>query len=70
MNHANDASCREALRRLVDFWKVHRRFDANMKDLARHAGVSRDTVYRWLGGRAVPKPEKARRIDEWLSRRG
>ena len=59
----------EAARRLREFWSFHRGFDANMKSLAGHAGVSRDTVYRWLRGKGVPRPDKSRRIEEWLSRR-
>ncbi len=56
--------------RLIDFWRFHRKFDANIKDLARYAGVSRDTVYRWLNRKALPKPAKAKLIEEWLKERG
>ncbi len=55
--------------RLIAYWERHRGFDANMADLARSAGVSRDTVYRWLNGKALPRPGKALLIEEWLSRR-
>ena len=56
--------------RLIVFWRFHRKFDANIKDLARYTGVSRDTVYRWLNRKALPKPAKARLIEEWLRKRG
>ncbi|MCX6350192.1 MAG: helix-turn-helix domain-containing protein [Candidatus Aureabacteria bacterium] len=56
----------ETAQRLKSFWTFHRGFDANMKDLARETGVSRDTVYRWLKGKGIPRLEKARRIEEWL----
>lgn len=59
----------EASRRLREFWSFHRGFDANMASLAGHAGVSRDTVYRWLKGKGVPRPDKSRLIVEWLSKR-
>ncbi len=62
-----DPSCREAARLLIEFWRIHRRFDANIKAFARYAGVSRDTVYRWLNGKGYPKPQKAARIREWLN---
>jgi len=55
--------------RLISFWERHRGFDANMADLARAAGVSRDTVYRWLNRQALPRPGKALLIEEWLNRR-
>ncbi len=55
--------------RLIAYWERHRGFDANMAGLARAAGVSRDTVYRWLRRRALPKPGKAILIQEWLDRR-
>jgi len=54
---------------LIRFWKFHRRFDANIKSLAEHASVSRDTVYRWLNRKALPKLQKARLVDEWLRKR-
>ena len=54
---------------LIQFWKVHRRFDANIKSLAQHASVSRDTVYRWLNRKVLPKPSKAVLIREWLSKK-
>jgi transcriptional regulator with XRE-family HTH domain len=59
----------EIARRLRDFWSFHRGFDANMKSLALHTGVSRDTVYRWLQGKGIPRPEKTRLIEEWLAKR-
>jgi len=40
-----------------------------MKSLASQAGVSRDTVYRWLKGKVVPRPGKAKLIEEWLNKR-
>ncbi|HOO76504.1 MAG TPA: hypothetical protein PLI51_02530 [bacterium] len=55
---------------LIDFWKLHRGLDANMKSLAAHCGVSRDTVYRWLNRRALPRDEKVDLVIEWLRRRG
>lgn len=55
--------------RLISFWERHRGFDANMADLARSTGVSRDTVYRWLNRKALPKPTKVRLIEEWLNKR-
>ncbi len=60
----------EVLERLIKFWSFHRRFDANIKDLAAFCEVSRDTVYRWLNRKALPKPAKAVRIADWLARRG
>lgn len=65
----NDPQIPTVTGRLIAYWERHRGFDANMADLARHAGVSRDTVYRWLKRRALPKPAKALLIEEWLNRR-
>lgn len=59
----------EVSKRLISFWKLHRRFDANIRDLARYASVSPDTVYRWLNGTSLPKPAKAQLIDSWLNAR-
>jgi transcriptional regulator with XRE-family HTH domain len=61
--------CVKTTGRLISFWKFHRGFDANMADLARFTGVSRDTVYRWLNLKAYPRDDKARRIDLWLKER-
>lgn len=64
-----DGTGQPAADRLIDFWKIHRRFDANIRDLARHADVSPDTVYRWLNRKAIPKPAKAQLIESWLDAR-
>lgn len=69
MSTTDNKFCGEVAERLIAFWKIHRRFDANIRDLARHADVSPDTVYRWLNRKAVPKPVKARLIEEWLEAR-
>jgi len=61
--------CAQVADKLIGFWRIHRRFDANIKDLARYAGVSRDTVYRWLNRKALPKRQKAQLIEEWLGKR-
>lgn len=58
-----------AVERLLDYWRFHKGLDANMTDLARYAGVSRDTLYRWLNHKAIPKKDKIRSIDEWLNKR-
>ena len=58
--------CRLITERLILFWEFHRGFDANMADLARYSRVSRDTVYRWLNRKCLPKPAKVRLIKEWL----
>ncbi|MDP8247845.1 MAG: helix-turn-helix transcriptional regulator [Candidatus Tritonobacter lacicola] len=58
--------CSSVLEELITFWHFHRRFDANIVDLARHVSVSRDTVYRWLNRKALPRPHKAMLIAEWL----
>jgi len=60
----------EIRERLIVFWRFHRGFDANMKNLATFCGVSRDTIYRWLNRKALPKPEKAVLIAQWLEKRG
>lgn len=65
-----DPHCRAVAERLISFWERHRGFDANMASLARSAGVSRDTVYRWLRRQALPRPGKALLVEEWLNRRG
>jgi hypothetical protein len=56
--------------RLLEFWRIHRRFDANMASLAAHTGVSRDTIYRWLNRKILPRPRKVALIREWLISRG
>lgn len=65
----HDQSAGEVAERLIAFWKIHRRFDANIRALAEYAHVSPDTVYRWLNRKAVPKPAKARLIESWLDAR-
>ena len=60
---------RATAERLISYWNRHRGFDANMADLARSTGVSRDTVYRWLRRQALPKPGKARLVEKWLNRK-
>ena len=55
--------------RLISFWMFHRGFDADMSDLARFSGVSRDTVYRWLNRKALPRHTKAELIEKWLNTR-
>ena len=59
----------ETIERLVSYWQLHRHFDANIADLARYARVSRDTVYRWLKGKALPKQQKLKLIQEWLNQK-
>ena len=60
---------RSVMEELRTFWHFHRRFDADIVGLARHVSVSRGTIYNWLNGRSLPKPNKARLIAEWLERR-
>jgi len=67
-NDKNSSFAVSVTERLIKFWQIHRRFDANIKDLARYAHVSRDTTYRWLSRKALPKPPKARLIEDWLNR--
>lgn len=57
------------IEQLIAYWKFHKGFDANITDLAKHAGVCRDTVYRWLNQKVVPKEEKLKLIKEWLDKR-
>lgn len=65
----SDSQSHAVIERLISFWERHRGFDANIAALAQAAGVSRDTVYRWLRRKAIPKPGKALLIEEWLNRR-
>ena len=65
-----NGEAQEILERLIVFWRFHRGFDANMRNLAVFCSVSRDTVYRWLNRKALPKPEKAVLIAQWLKKRG
>ncbi len=65
----DDPQTRSVAERLISFWERHRGFDANIADLARSVGVSRDTVYRWLRRKALPREAKAILIEEWLNRR-
>lgn len=51
--------------RLIAYWKFHQGI-ANIADLAKRAQVSRDTVYRWLNGKALPRGEKLSFIKGWL----
>ena len=55
------------LEELIAFWQFHRGFDANISGFAKYVGVSRDTVYRWLNHKALPKEKKIRQIKEWLA---
>ena len=59
----------ETTDRLIAYWQLHRRFNANMADLARYARVSRDTVYRWLNRKSQPRKQKTKLIQEWLDRK-
>jgi len=52
---------------LIAFWQFHRGFDANISSFAKYVGVSRDTAYRWLNRKAIPKEKKIRQIKEWLA---
>lgn len=54
---------------LIVYWQMHRQFDANIADLAKYTRVSRDTVYRWLNRKSLPKPQKLKLIQEWLDRK-
>ncbi len=65
----NDPPTRAVTERLITYWERHRGFDANITALARSVGVSRDTVYRWLRRKALPREAKAILIEEWLNRR-
>lgn len=56
----------QTLEDLTAYWQMHRKFDANIADLARYARVSRDTVYRWLNRKAQPREQKLALIREWL----
>jgi len=51
--------------RLIAYWKF-RKGIANIANLAKHVQVSRDTVYRWLNRKALPRNEKLDLIKEWL----
>jgi excisionase family DNA binding protein len=49
----------------------------NVEDVARHLGVSHDTVYRWIDGKALPAHKVGRLwkfkladIDDWVRRGG
>ena len=55
------------LEELIAFWQYHKGFNANISDLAKHVSVSRDTVYRWLNRKALPKDKKILQIKEWLA---
>ena len=60
---------KETIERLIAYWQIHRQFDANISDLAKYSRVSRDTVYRWLNRKALPKEQKSKLIEEWLSKK-
>ena len=51
--------------RLIAYWKF-RKGIANISDMAKHVQVSRDTVYRWLNRKALPRDETLHLIKEWL----
>ena len=53
------------IERLIAYWKF-RKGIANITNLAKHVQVSRDTVYRWLNKKALPKDDKLGLIKEWL----
>ena len=57
----------KVLEELIAFWQYHKGFDANISGFAKYVGVSRDTVYRWLNRKALPKEKKIRQIKEWLA---
>ncbi|MBN2097377.1 MAG: helix-turn-helix domain-containing protein [Candidatus Omnitrophica bacterium] len=59
----------ETMERLQAYWQFHRKFDANISDLAKYVRVSRNTVYRWLNQQAQPKEKKLQLIQEWLDRK-
>ncbi len=61
--------CTDIVERLIVYWKFHRGYDANISNLARYVDVSRDTVYRWLNRKALPKSIKAHAVEEWLQKR-
>jgi len=65
----SEEEAKKTVERLLAYWQLHRQFDANMADLARYTRVSRDTVYRWLNRKAVPKQQKIKLIQEWLSQK-
>lgn len=65
MNEAEDT-----VERLISYWQFHKGFDANMADLAKNVGVSRDTVYRWLNRKILPKDSKLKLITDWLEAKG
>ncbi len=53
---------------LIEFWSIHRNFDANIRGLSKYTGVTPGTVYKWLNRKSYPKPAKIRLIDEWLNK--
>jgi len=59
----------EIVERLIAYWQLHRKFDANIAGLAKYVRVSRDTVYRWIKKRSQPKEQKAKLIQEWLDQK-
>jgi len=61
--------CAKIAMSLIEYWKMHRKFDANIKDLAKYVKVSRDTAYRWLNRKALPKYSKAQLIQSWLNQK-
>ena len=57
----------KVLEELIVFWQYRRGFDANITGFAKYVGVSRDTAYRWLNRKALPKEKKIILIKEWLA---
>jgi len=55
------------LEELIAFWQYHKGFDANISGFAKYVGVSRDTAYRWLNRKCLPKENKVIKIKEWLA---
>jgi len=45
-------------------------FDFRTSELARHLGVSRRTVERWVEGKTSPKEAQLRAIDLFIKERG
>lgn len=61
--------CINTTDKLINFWKFHRRVDANIKGLSVFTKVSRDTAYRWLNRKTLPRLHKAKLIEKWLMQR-
>lgn len=54
---------------LIYFWKMYARAGADITGLALYCGVSRTTVYRWLGGQPM-KYKMLLCVRHWLMERG